>query len=146
MVGGIGALGCLALSLMMQHLLKVKTENTRSPIAIELEEACADRIVGRIEADTVEIDGEETLWLKLVAKDGVELRPLAKNASDLVWRRSHKWPQLPGRLRVEVRGPRSAPVVIETRPQGLDGLRSGRARTAPATGSATTPSAATPPK
>jgi hypothetical protein len=129
-VGGLGALGCLALSLMMQHLLKMKTDTARSPIAVELEEACAEFLTERIESSQLEIDGELTLRLQLTAKKGVDPKALARNASDVVWRRSHKWSEVPERLRIEVHSPEAAPVVHESRPAGLDSLRSGRERRA----------------
>ena len=129
-VGGMGALGCLALSLMMQHLLKVKTDQARSPIVLEIEDACAEHLAGRIEASTIDMDGEMTLCLQLVAKAGVDPKQLGRSASDLVWRRRHKWNEVPERLRVEVRSAGAPPVVVETRPPGLEGLRSGRQRRA----------------
>src|SRR5262245_24773879 len=48
-VGGIGAVGCLMLSFMMQHLLKVQSERSHSPVADELKETCAEHLVGAID-------------------------------------------------------------------------------------------------
>ena len=101
---------------------------------MELEDALSEVLEGRIQAATMEVDGETTLRLQLVAKAGGEPRQLARTASDLGGRRAHTWSELPERLRVEVRSTTAPPVVVETRPPGLEGLRSGRQRTkAPAT-------------
>ena len=127
-VGAIGVAGCLMLSLMMQHLLKVQKERSHSPVAEELEEACADHLVGAIEVQTRTVDGEQTMIVRMTARDGDKAEGLARTASDLIWRRAYKWSDAPDRLRVEVaRGPGDkAPAVAETRPPGLDRLRSWR--------------------
>ncbi|MGE3171594.1 MAG: hypothetical protein AB7O97_03145 [Planctomycetota bacterium] len=142
-VGGIGVIGCLMLSFMMQHLLKVKTDRSRSPVAIELEEACAQYLDGPIEAATFEIDGERTTLLRLRVFAGVDADRLARSAGDLVWRRAHKFRDMPERLRFEVRGPGlEQPLVVDSRPQGLDRLS--RHRSTPAGDAA--PTGSTPPK
>ena len=48
-VAGIGLLGCVALSMMMQHLLKVQNDDSTSPLAREMREMLGDYLVGRVE-------------------------------------------------------------------------------------------------
>src|SRR5262245_39446058 len=127
-VGAIGAAGCLMLSLMMQHLLKVQTERSHSPVAEELKEACADHLVGAIEVQTRTVDGAQTMIVRMTVRDGDKADALARTASDLIWRRAYKWSDSPDRLRVEVAHTAGdkAPAVAETGPPGLDRLRSFR--------------------
>jgi len=134
-VGAIGAAGCLMLSLMMQHLLKVQHERSHSPVAEELQEACADHLVGAVEVLTRSVDGEQTMIVRMTARDGSKAEALARTASDLVWRRAYKWSDSPDRLRVEVaRTPGDkSPAVAETQPPGLERLRSWRRSGAKAT-------------
>src|SRR5262245_38283317 len=71
-VGGIGAAGCLMLSLMMQHLLKVQSERSHSPVAAELEEACAEHLVGAVDVQTRTVDGAQTMIVRMTARDGAK--------------------------------------------------------------------------
>lgn len=126
-VGGIGTVGCLMLSLMMQHLLKVKKDRAVSPVAIELARDFEAHLAGPIEVRTLEEDGEPTMVVRLPVQPGARLAELAKAAGDFVWRRAYLLPELPGRLRVEafpVDG--SEPVAAAvSRPPALDRLHAG---------------------
>src|SRR5262245_60322528 len=127
-VGAIGVAGCLMLSLMMQHLLKVQNERSHSPVAEELKEACGEHLVGAVEVLTRTVDGEQTMIVRMTARDGDKAEALAHTATDLIWRRAYKWSDSPDRLRVEVAHTAGdkAPAVAETGPPGLDRLRSFR--------------------
>lgn len=144
-VGGIGAVGCVMMSLMMQHLLKVQGERGRSPVAIEVEQQCGTHLVGPIEVSAMERDGERLLVVRLRAKPGVECAPLARTIGDLIWRYAYKLPESPERLRLEVRSSddqKVAPVVVESRPPGLGSWRTGKAPkkdAAPSPGSPASP-------
>ncbi len=118
-VGAIGLGGCLVLSLMMQHLLKVHGERARPKVAIELEEDLADHLAGAVEATSLEVDGERTLCLRLPVKQGVATEPLARAAADLLWRRSPKWAEVPQRLRLEIVQGGAAPMRFDSHPPGL---------------------------
>ncbi len=124
-VGGIGAVGCLMMSLMMQHLLKARTEQSRSPVSIELEQALAQHVVEPIEVTSRDSDGERMMLVRLKARPQADAARLARSVGDLIWRRAYKWSERPDRLQVEVRSGEAnkQPVVIVSRPQGLDGLR-----------------------
>jgi hypothetical protein len=125
-VGGIGVAGCLMLSFMMQHLLKVKTDRTRSPIAAELEETCAGHLDGRVEASTLEVDGDRTLLVRLKIRTGVDGEALARSVGDLIWRHAYELTETPERLRLEVRGSAyPTPLVVDSRPPGLLRLQKG---------------------
>ncbi len=118
-VGAIGLGGCLVLSLMMQHLLKVQGERARPKVAIEVEEDFADHLAGFVEVSTLDVDGERTLCLRLPVKQGVAVEPLARAAADVLWRRSPAWTEVPQRLRLELVQGGKAPMQFDSHPPGL---------------------------
>lgn len=122
-VAGIGLFGCVAMSFMMQHLLGVHGERNRSPVAIELQEMLGDSLRGPVDVSTHEVDGERTMVVKLPVRDSVPIDSFAKSATDLLWRRSPRWQDVPEKLRLEVSGPGGAPVVVDSRPPGVRRLR-----------------------
>lgn len=136
-VGGIGAMGCVMLSLMMQHLLKVRTESKRSPVAIEIEQAFPGNLVGPVDVTTPMIDGERTMLVRLAVGPGIDGAPFGRSVADVVWRRAYQWPEMPDRIMVEVRTERQPrdPVVVVSRAPGLDRrLRAAKAAGAAAGG------------
>lgn len=118
-VAGIGLFGCVALSFLMQHLLEVQGERSRSPVAIELQEMLADNLRGPVEVSTHEVDGERTMVVRMPAREGVPLDLFAKSATDLLWRRSPNWKEVPEKLRLEVDAPGATAVVLDSRPPGV---------------------------
>lgn len=119
-VGAIGLGGCLVLSLMMQHLLKVKGDRTRPAVALELEEELSDHLRGTVDFATLDVDGERTWCLRLPTKKGVPSDSLARVASDLLWRRASSWPEVPERLRLEVTAEGdAAPYRLDSHPPGI---------------------------
>ena len=133
-VAAMGLIGCVALSFMMHHLLGVKTERSRSPLAIELQELLDSNLDGTVEVSTLDVDGEFTMLVRLPARAGVPRDQLAKSTTDILWRRAPVWKETPERLRIEVGGPgNELPVVLDSRPPGL-GRRSAGKPKAPAAG------------
>lgn len=122
-VGGIGIVGCIALSLMMQHLLKVQGERARPALALEIEQELADCLRGNVEVSTIEVDGESTLCVRLPIKKGLASDRLARAASDLLWKRAPSWRDTPERLRLEVVADGGAPFLFDSRPPGLRSSR-----------------------
>lgn len=123
-VGAIGLIGCVALSLMMQHLLKVKGDRARPAMALEIEEELADCLRGPVEVATLEVDGERTLCIRLPVKAGVPGDNLARGASDLLWKRSTSWREQPERLRLEVLPAQGgAPIQLDSHSPALRGMR-----------------------
>lgn len=131
-VAAMGLVSCVALSFLMQHLLGVKGDRSRSPVAAELQEVLADNLKGSVEVTTLDVDGERTMLVRLPAREGVPLDQLAKSTTDLLWRRAPLWKEVPERLRLEVRGPSDAPpLVLDSRPPGLGRFQRSRAKPAP---------------
>lgn len=122
-VGGIGIVGCIALSLMMQHLLKVQGDRARPALAIEIEQDLADCLHGNVDVSTLDVDGERTLCVRLPVKKGLAADRLARAASDLLWKRAPSWRETPERLRLEVVAEGGAPFLFDSRPPGLRILR-----------------------
>lgn len=119
-VGAIGLGGCLVLSLMMQHLLKVKGDRTRPAVALELEEELSDHLRGMVDFATLDVDGERTWCIRLPTKKGVPSDSLARAASDLLWRRAPSWGEAPERLRLEVTAEGDvAPYRLDSHPPGV---------------------------
>ncbi|MBK8095839.1 MAG: hypothetical protein IPK26_01950 [Planctomycetes bacterium] len=102
-IGGLGLGSCLVMSLMMQHLLKVKTERHRSPIAIELEEVFASRLTGPVEVKLPNGDADRTIVVTLPVLAGLQKQKLATTAGNMVWRRMAGEKDAPAALRVEVK-------------------------------------------
>lgn len=147
-VGGIGAVGCVMLSLMMQHLLKVKGEHGRSPVATDIEQTFGPQLQGPVDLVSLLMDGERAVIVRLLAKADVDREQMGRRVAGLVWRSAHKLAETPDVLRVEVRRDAAEePMIIDTRPPGLDGLRASSQKpkrpTAAATGTTAPP---TPPK
>ena len=116
-VGGIGVVGCLMLSFMMEHLLKVKTEASRSPVAQELEEIYGDRLVGSVDARVVEVGGERILLVRVKAAAGVQRDQLAAQLGGNVRMVLRQQPDPPSRVRIEVDAvDGSSPLVVELEP------------------------------
>ncbi len=119
-VGAIGLIGCVAMSLMMQHLLKVKGERSRPAAVVALEGELADHLSGPIEHQTLEIDGLVTLQVRLRTRAGVEAKALGRAAGEMLWRGVIRWQPAPERILVEVQEAGSAaPVVVESSQPGL---------------------------
>ena len=119
-VGAIGLGGCLVLSLMMQHLLKVQGDRTRPAVALEFEEELSDHLRGQVDFATLDVDGERTWCIRLPTKKGVPSDSLARAASDLLWRRAPSWPEAPERLRLEVTAEGdAAPYRLDSHPPGV---------------------------
>lgn len=118
-VGAIGLGGCLVLSLMMQHLLKVQGDRARPKVALEIEEDFADHLAGFVEVATLDVDGERTMCLRLPVKPGVAADPLARAAADLLWRRSPSWAEAPQRLRLEIVQVGKPPMQFDSHPPGM---------------------------
>lgn len=102
-IGGLGLGSCLLMSMMMQHLLKVKTERQRSPIAIELEEVFASRLTGPVDVDLPEDGGERVIVVTMPVLAGLQKQKLATTAGNMVWRRMAGEKDAPTGVRVEVK-------------------------------------------
>lgn len=123
-LAGLGLFGCIALGLMMQHLLRVQVERGQSAIAVELQEMCGHQFEGPA---IVELQSEAsalTMVVKVRARPGVALDKFARSASALTWRIAHRHEQVPDHLRFEVRPPAAGEaVVVETSRSDLGRLR-----------------------
>jgi hypothetical protein len=111
-IAAIGGLGCLALSLMMQHLLETQQERERPPIVAELESFLADQLTGPIGYRYRQEGGRSTIILQMVvtADTATANAAFARSASDLVWRLGGRYlRELPDELVIEV-GTDAAPV------------------------------------
>ena len=123
-LAGLGLLGCLALGLIMQHLLRVQVDRDRSEIAIELQEMCGNQLDGPVVVALVPDAPEPTMVVKVSVGPDVEPLKFARSASSLVWRIAHRHDQAPEHLHLEVRPPDQAePVVVRTSRSSLSGLR-----------------------
>ncbi len=125
-VGATGILGCVALSLMMQHLLKVQGDRARPALAVEIEQELTECLSGSVEVTTLDVDGERTLWVRLPIKKGFASDRLARTASDLLWKRAPSWPQTPERLRLEVVSEGGVPFLFDSHAPGMRLLRTER--------------------
>jgi hypothetical protein len=103
-IAGIGAVGCLLLSYMMKHLLEVKTENSASPVAIELRDMAGRSIVGDVDVQVVMENGVRTMIVRLEARQGVDRQKWATGLGRLLWRRALALREPPARIRFEVAG------------------------------------------
>lgn len=101
-IGGLGLGSCLLMSLMMQHLLKVKTERHRSPIAIELEEVFASRLSGPVDVLLPQEGADRTIVVRMPVLAGLQKQKLATTAGNMVWRRMVGEKDAPTGVRVEV--------------------------------------------
>ncbi len=86
-IGGIGLASCVILSLMMQHLLKVKAERQRSPVATELEELFKSQLAGPVTDQVIDRDGRRTLVVRMVLLAGLQKQRIGASAGGLIWRR-----------------------------------------------------------
>ena len=102
-IGGLGLGSCLVMSLMMQHLLKVKTERHRSPIAIELEEVFASRLTGPVDVKLPNDNADRAIVVTLPVLAGLQKQKLAITAGNMVWRRTAGEKDAPSGVRVEVK-------------------------------------------
>lgn len=87
-ISGLGLVSCVLLSLMMQHLLKVKVERKRSPLVIELEELFRSQLAGPIETEFQDRDGKRTLVVHIKIVGGIQKQRLGISLGGLVWRRA----------------------------------------------------------
>jgi len=83
---GIGLGSCVLLSYMMQHLLKVRTEHSRSPVVAELAEVLGDRLCGEITLSTSDSDGRRVTSVSFAVLAGLQRQNLATTAGNIVWR------------------------------------------------------------
>lgn len=117
----------MLLSLMMQHLLHVKTDRSRPAYIAELEELFGGRLVQPIAVAARTVAGQEQLIVRMVALSGLRKQSIAQIAGQTVWRHLDKTPTPPDLLIIEVADEGAAPT--ETlqlpRPVGLSGVRAG---------------------
>lgn len=125
-VGAMGVLGCVALSMMMQHLLKVQKDRSSSPLAADLQEMCGHLLAAPPEVRSFLYEGEQTIVIGLVTVDQVDRQKFGKSASELLWRGVYRLREMPERVRVELRtAGREDIVVVESRPPGFRNRGSG---------------------
>ena len=128
-LAGLGLFACIALGLMMQHLLRVQADRGQSVIAVELQEMCGDQFDGRAVVELQSAASALTMVVKVRARPGVEMDKFARSASSLTWRIAHRHGQVPDHLRFEVRPPDAGEaVVVETSRSDLGRLRRRPAR------------------
>jgi hypothetical protein len=113
-VAGMGFGSCLLLSLMMQHLLKVKKDVVRPAFLLELEELLAGRLDGPIDVQTRKVGEQEQMTLLFTVGEHVDKQRLARAATPIVWRQLAGGPNDPDRLVLAIskRG-ETAPLEIE---------------------------------
>ena len=111
-IGGLGIGTCVLLSLMMQHLLQVKTGRSKPAFALELEEVYAGRLAGPVEVseESVAADGKKRMVLHMRVLAGLHKQRMAQTAGELVWRRMIGEKQVPDVLVVEVGDDAGGPV------------------------------------
>lgn len=129
-LAGLGLFGCIALGLMMQHLLRVQVDRDQSEIALELEEMCGNQFDGPAIVELLSGASAVTMLVKVRARPGVELEKFARSASSLVWRTAYRHEQVPDHLRFEVRpADGGEKVVVQTSRSDLGRLRRRSSRT-----------------
>jgi hypothetical protein len=132
-IGGIGAVGCLLLSFMMQHLLKVKTDNGSSPVAVELQDLAGRNIVGAADVQVVLENGVRTMIVRVQTRQGVDRQKWATGIGRLLWRRASASREPPARMRFEVAGEGGVPPVrVEIDPPSAGAVKRDPAATSPA--------------
>lgn len=119
-IGGMGLAGCLLLSFLMQHLLKVRGDRAASPVALELQELFSGRLARPVQVAVIEEQGIRTMVVRMALLEG-DPRQVVRGAGGLAWRRAAVLPQPPQRLRLEVTGsdPAEAPAVVEFSSRGV---------------------------
>jgi hypothetical protein len=84
-VAGLGLGSCLLLSLMMQHLLELRTEREKSPLALEIQDQFGGRLVGPV--DVVITEGERRrIDVRLRILAGLDKRRFGRTVGEQVWR------------------------------------------------------------
>lgn len=142
-VAGLGFGSCLLLSLMMQHLLKVKKDLVRPSFVMELEELLAGRLDGPVDVKREKVGDRERMTLFLTVADHADKQRVARVASPIAWRQLAGGPNDPDVLVFALaRKGEATPVEIEAeRPPWVPAKSRGTpvVRVAPAQGSGTSP-------
>ena len=85
----LGLTACLALTLMMQQALQVRKERVADPVATEIQKALGSRLTGTARWRIRDGHGDEkTGTLTLQPTIGGRVDNLARDAGDIVWRRT----------------------------------------------------------
>lgn len=118
-IGGMGIAGCLMLSFMMQHLLKVKQDRAQSPVALELQELFTGRLDGPVQVHTQQEGGELTMRVRMTIRDG-DPKQIVRGAAGMAWRCAAQLQEPPRRMIMEVLRPGDdAPAVVELGARGV---------------------------
>lgn len=89
-----GLVAALALSFMMQHLLRVTKDQKSSPVAQEVFAAFGMRMTAEPKLEVTQVDGRKTAILSFTAFGGIAMGRLAKETGTFLWRRLGKEEQL----------------------------------------------------
>jgi hypothetical protein len=84
-IGGLGAGGCLLLSLLMQHALQAQQERKKAPLAQLLEVEFEGRRVGPVRVDEVRQQGRMHLSVRLSVRAGQPKQRIAESAGAIAW-------------------------------------------------------------
>src|SRR5262249_26645963 len=125
---------------MMQHVLKVKQEQSSSPVARELEDAFGDHLDAPVKVSMTMRDGVRTMVIKLTARPGVLGNRLVASADQFIWRTIDDLKDRPQIVHFEVaNADGEQPFVADLTPPKVPSPQPGK------TGPARTPPLAKPP-
>lgn len=113
-IGGIGAVGCLVMSFMMQHLLKVKSDQGCGAVATELAEMAAEKLSGRPTVEIIDSNGLRTMVIRVRTRAGVDRGRFALGTGRVLWLSVRDIKDPPAHMRFLVEGDGGdAPLMVE---------------------------------
>lgn len=101
-IGAMGVASCILLSFMMQHLLKVRKDHVRSPLAAEVEERLGRRVCGPVTTETNLIASKVVTTLHVKVLADLHKRQLVDGIAPFLWQRLAIEPSQPEVLRFVV--------------------------------------------
>ena len=111
-VGALGAGSCMLLGWMMQHLLQVQQERTRSPLAQILEVQLERRRVGPGLVSEVRERGRLRISVRLSVLAGLQKKSIAESVGAVTWNHILAAGTVPAEVVVEVGDDEQGPVTV----------------------------------